>query len=55
MINFIETLFGIAVIGTIAAIILWIRRKRTHAQRAGIVAAASLGLAIVLEVYVRYQ
>ena len=53
MINFIETLFGVAALSAILALVLWARRKRSAARRAGIAAAAALGVAIVLEVYVR--
>ena len=53
MINFIETLFGVAAVSAIAAFILWVRQKRAGARRAGMVAAASLAVAVVLEVYVR--
>jgi len=53
MINFIETLFGIAAVTLVAAVVLLVRGNRPTARKLGWCAAAAGALGAVLEVYVR--
>ena len=53
MINFIETLFGIAIMCSVAAIILFAMKKRLLAKRFGLAALATGVPAILLELYVQ--
>ena len=54
MINFIETLFGVAIVAVVGALVLQWRGRRPGARRLGIVAGLAFALAVPLEVYVRY-
>ena len=54
MINFIETLFGIAITSSVAAIILAAMKRRPLARKFGLVALGTGVLAVLLELYVRY-
>ena len=54
MINIIETLFGLAVMCSVAAVILFAGNKRPLAWRFGIAALINGALAVALELYVRY-
>lgn len=53
MINFIETLFGLAILGVLAVIVLFAAKRPNQAKRAAIVTAAVAALALVLELGVR--
>lgn len=53
MINFIETLFGLAITTSVAAIILFAMKRRPLARRFGIIALITGTLAVALELYVR--
>ena len=53
MINIIETLFGVAITTSVAAIILFAMKRRPLARRFGVVALISGTLAVALELYVR--
>lgn len=54
MINFIETLFGVAIATSVAAIILALLKRRPMAKKFGLVALATGLMAVLLELYVRY-
>jgi hypothetical protein len=54
MINFIETLIGVAIVAGIAALIMYFRRRAIAARRLGIIAAVSAITAAALEIYVRW-
>ena len=54
MINFIETLIGVAIVAGIAALIMYFRGRVIAARRLGIIAGASAVTAAALEIYVRW-
>jgi hypothetical protein len=54
MINFIETLFGAAVVSVVAALILHWKGKRFVARRVAMTGGVCFVLALLLELYVRY-
>jgi len=53
VINFIETLFGLAILGALAALVLVATRRRSQAKRVAIVAAAVAVAAVALELAIR--
>jgi hypothetical protein len=53
MINVIETLFGIAISTSVAAIILFAMKRRPLARKFGLVALATGAAAVALELIVR--
>ena len=53
MINLIEGLFGIAIATSVAAIVCFAMKRRSMAQRFGLVALVTGVLAVALELYVR--
>ena len=55
MINFIETLFGIAIGAAIAAIIFFIRKKKERGRQAALFAIVAAVMGGLLEVYVRLK
>jgi hypothetical protein len=54
VINFIETLFGIAIATALVGLGLLIARRRPMARRMGTIALVSGALGGLLELYVRY-
>jgi len=55
VINFIETLFGLAIVAAIAAAVALLRRRRAGARRLGLAALALAALGGALEVFVRMR
>ena len=53
MINFIETLFGVAATSFVAALFLLWRGSRKNMRLMGALGGAALLLALILELYVR--
>ena len=53
MVNFVETLFGLAIVAAVAAIILFLVRRRVLSRQLGIAAVALGVLGSVLELYLR--
>ena len=53
MINFLETLFGLAILGALAAVVLFAAKRRSQAKRVAIVTGSIAALAIALEIGVR--
>jgi hypothetical protein len=54
VINLIETLFGLAAVSAVAALIVRWRGRRPVARRLATFGGTCLLLAVVLELYVRY-
>ena len=54
MINFIETLFGLAAAAFLAAIVFYFLKKRDRTQKLLTFGVGSFILAVALELYVRY-
>ena len=55
MINFIETLFGLAIVAAVAALVAFARRRRAGARTLGAAALACAVLGGILEIYVRVR
>lgn len=53
MITIIETLFGIAIATSVAAVISYAMKRREMAQKFGLIALVTGVLAVALELYVR--
>ena len=53
MVNLVETLFGLATVAAIAAVILFLARRRSLSRRLGIAAVVSVLLGGLLELYLR--
>lgn len=53
MINIIESLFGIAIATSVAAVVSLAMKRRSMAQRFGLVALVTGVLAVALELYVQ--
>ena len=53
MVNLVETLFGIAAVAAIAAVILFLARRRSLSRRLGIAAVVFGLLGGLLELYMR--
>ena len=53
MINIIESLFGIAIATSVAAIVCFAMKRRPMAQKFGLVALVTGVLAVALELYAR--
>ena len=53
MVNLIETLFGLAGVAAVAALVAWARKRRAGARRLGAAAAAFAILGAALELYAR--
>jgi membrane-bound metal-dependent hydrolase YbcI (DUF457 family) len=53
MINFIESLFGLAILALLVAVVLWFSKRRPLAKKWGMAAVGLALLGGILEVYVR--
>ena len=53
MVNFVETLFGLAIAAAVAALVALLRRRRGGARRLGVAALALGALAGALELYLQ--
>ncbi len=53
MVNFIETLFGLAILAAVVALVCLIRRRQSAARRLGIAAVALACVGGILELYLR--
>jgi hypothetical protein len=53
MVNFIETLFGLAIVAALVALVSLLRRRRDTARKFGLAAIVLAGLGGILEVYLR--
>ncbi len=53
MVNFIETLFGLAIAAALASLVSLVRRRRDTARKLGLAAVALAALAGILELYLR--
>jgi hypothetical protein len=53
MVNFVETLFGLAIVAAIVALVFLLRRRRAAARKLGIAAIALAGVAGILELYLQ--
>ena len=53
MITIIETLFGIAIATSVAAVVCYAMKRKDMAQKFGLIAAVTGVLAVALELYVR--
>jgi len=53
MVNFVETLFGLAIVAAVVTAVLYFTRRRAGARKAGTAAVALLGVATILELYLQ--
>jgi hypothetical protein len=53
MVNFVETLFGLAIVAAAVALVFLVRRRRATARRFGLTALVLAGVAGILELYLQ--